>query len=245
MIKPIETVYNGYRFRSRLEARWAVFFDALGVRYEYELDGFDLGELGWYLPDFFLPEHQCWVEIKGTQASGEEAERCHRLSAKAKAPVILLEGIPGINPLGDGWFSPSHRTLVFLGEAWDTWYPTMFVSAEIRWVIESRFRADRLPLFLADKFPNESIHLKDCETSTSRKRLIDLDTQYYTAKYGTKDHPIYRWGRLVKEASLDFHKDSGGLFIGYPSILYPWTCDALLAARQARFEHGETPQVPE
>ena len=35
-IKPIETVYNGYRFRSRLEARWAVFFDAAGIEYEYE-----------------------------------------------------------------------------------------------------------------------------------------------------------------------------------------------------------------
>jgi len=61
---PIETVYNGYRFRSRLEARWAVFFDALGVRYDYEREGFDLGEHGWYLPDFWLPREECWVEIK-------------------------------------------------------------------------------------------------------------------------------------------------------------------------------------
>ncbi len=30
-IKAIETRYKGYRFRSRLEARWAVFFDALSV----------------------------------------------------------------------------------------------------------------------------------------------------------------------------------------------------------------------
>ena len=40
-IKAIETVYNGYRFRSRVEARWAVFFDTLGVPYEYEKEGFD------------------------------------------------------------------------------------------------------------------------------------------------------------------------------------------------------------
>ena len=26
--QPIETMYRGYRFRSRLEARWAVFFTA-------------------------------------------------------------------------------------------------------------------------------------------------------------------------------------------------------------------------
>jgi len=63
-IKPIETAYNGYLFRSRLEARWAVFFDELGIKYEYEPEGFDLGEHGWYLPDFWLPENNIWVEIK-------------------------------------------------------------------------------------------------------------------------------------------------------------------------------------
>ena len=41
-IKPIETVYNGYRFRSRLEARWAVFFRAVGIEYQYEPEGFDM-----------------------------------------------------------------------------------------------------------------------------------------------------------------------------------------------------------
>lgn len=55
MIKAIETQYKGYRFRSRLEARWAVFFDALGIEWEYELEGYELFSLKeWYLPDFFL-----------------------------------------------------------------------------------------------------------------------------------------------------------------------------------------------
>jgi hypothetical protein len=31
MLQAIETFYRGYRFRSRLEARWAVLFDALGI----------------------------------------------------------------------------------------------------------------------------------------------------------------------------------------------------------------------
>ena len=39
-IKAIETIYNGYRFRSRLEARWAVFFDEIGIKYEYEKEGY-------------------------------------------------------------------------------------------------------------------------------------------------------------------------------------------------------------
>lgn len=63
-IKAIETIYNGYRFRSRLEARWAVFFDEIGIKYEYEKEGYDLGKLGWYLPDFWLPEYELFVEIK-------------------------------------------------------------------------------------------------------------------------------------------------------------------------------------
>lgn len=63
MIKPIETIYKGYRFRSRLEARWAVFFDDLEEEWEYEKEGFEVdGER--YLPDFYLPEKDLWVEIK-------------------------------------------------------------------------------------------------------------------------------------------------------------------------------------
>ena len=56
-IKAIETHYKGYRFRSRLEARWAVFFDAAGVEYEYEPEGFVLPSGKRYLPDFLI--HNC------------------------------------------------------------------------------------------------------------------------------------------------------------------------------------------
>lgn len=63
MIKPIPTYYNGYYFRSRLEARWAVFFDVLKIPYQYELEGFDFG-VAWYLPDFYLTEWDMWIEIK-------------------------------------------------------------------------------------------------------------------------------------------------------------------------------------
>ena len=62
--KPIETVYNGYRFRCRLEARWATFFDAVGLPYSYEPEGFVLDDNTKYLPDFWLPSLKMWVEIK-------------------------------------------------------------------------------------------------------------------------------------------------------------------------------------
>lgn len=38
-LKPINTRYKGYLFRSRLEARWAVFLDSLGITWEYEKEG--------------------------------------------------------------------------------------------------------------------------------------------------------------------------------------------------------------
>lgn len=66
MLKAIETSYKGYRFRSRLEARWAVFFDALGVAWEYEPEGFETSA-GWYLPDFVVRKAgspNVWVEVR-------------------------------------------------------------------------------------------------------------------------------------------------------------------------------------
>ena len=71
-VKAIETFYKGYHFRSRLEARWAVFFDTLGIPWRYEDEGFETevhGETVRYLPDFFLPYRWggggFYVEVKG------------------------------------------------------------------------------------------------------------------------------------------------------------------------------------
>lgn len=63
-IKAIETRYKGYKFRSRLEARWAVFFDELDLNWTYETEGYQLKTSGKYLPDFFFPESNLFVEIK-------------------------------------------------------------------------------------------------------------------------------------------------------------------------------------
>ena len=96
-IKAIETVYNGYRFRSRLEARWAVFFDAAGVEYEYEPEGFVLPSGKRYLPDFLI--HNCtergpkdlWVEVKGSM-SKDDAEKIEEFGKTH--PIIVVDHIP-------------------------------------------------------------------------------------------------------------------------------------------------------
>ena len=41
-IKAIETRYGGHLFRSRLEARWAMFFDLAGIPWQYELEAYEL-----------------------------------------------------------------------------------------------------------------------------------------------------------------------------------------------------------
>lgn len=94
MIKAIPTFYNGFQFRSRLEARWAVFFDTLGVEYEYEKQGYDLGDGVYYLPDFWIPHLRTWFEVKGKKPSSIEIEKALRLSSD-EFPVVIAHGSVG------------------------------------------------------------------------------------------------------------------------------------------------------
>jgi hypothetical protein len=92
--RPIETVYRGCRFRSRLEARWAVFFDALGLRWEYEKEGFELPSGERYLPDFWIPgltQAGSFVEIKPRGTDRDDLSRAFDLGA------MVLEGLPWPN----------------------------------------------------------------------------------------------------------------------------------------------------
>lgn len=117
--KPIETFYNGYRFRSRSEARWAVFFDTLEIEYEYEPEGFELSPLPKsididfkkgrlahkkrirYLPDFWLPKLQCWIEVKPHEPTTEEEYKAALLSYATDCDVFIFFGqIPWADDLG-------------------------------------------------------------------------------------------------------------------------------------------------
>lgn len=113
-IKPIETRYKGYRFRSRLEARWAVFFDSLGIEWEYEKEGYNLGEHGCYLPDFWLPRvgsrciGSCWVEVKPPVVQGDD--KLSALVQLTKQDGILVTGPPqawSARSRQDGWYEYS------------------------------------------------------------------------------------------------------------------------------------------
>lgn len=93
MIKAIETEYNGYKFRSRLEARWAVFLDSFNEEWAYEVEGYELPS-GRYLPDFWLPRFNCWLEIKGIQPTELEETLSCQLARMTGRPVLLVWGLP-------------------------------------------------------------------------------------------------------------------------------------------------------
>lgn len=109
---PIETRYKGYRFRSRLEARWAVFFDALGLKWEYEPEGFQTSA-GWYLPDFRITKgaEQFYLEVKPAHVPVDDP----RLEAFAKVAARGIRWTHG-DPMDD-IFPRDRLTLGFLDDA--------------------------------------------------------------------------------------------------------------------------------
>ncbi len=112
----IPTEYNGIRFRSRLEARWAVFYDSLQIHYMYEEEGFALKN-AWYLPDFYLPSQDCYIEVKGPDPTDEELRKADMLSKSSEKDVFLFyRDIPAVtlgeedSPYGLGAVAFTERT---------------------------------------------------------------------------------------------------------------------------------------
>jgi hypothetical protein len=87
----VGTTYCGTTFRSPLAARWAVFFDKMGIAWTYQHEGlvFD-GE--WVLPDFWLPDYGCFWEVRASQTFDEE--RFGAWAAIMHTPVIVSTRLP-------------------------------------------------------------------------------------------------------------------------------------------------------
>lgn len=83
--------------RSRLEARWARRLDELGLAWEYEPQVIRLGRgrSGCYLPDFWLPEQQAWLEVKGPHWERFDKTRAlaRRLGAQGLVLVATAQGV--------------------------------------------------------------------------------------------------------------------------------------------------------
>jgi hypothetical protein len=98
-IKAIETKYAGRYFRSRLEARWAIFFDVMQTKWEYENQGFSIGN-DRYLPDFELPEWMCYIEIKPASISIQDDSRIKRImrnwNSANQMSLWVIKGSPAL-----------------------------------------------------------------------------------------------------------------------------------------------------
>lgn len=217
-IKPIETVYNGYRFRSRLEARWAVFFDAAGIKYEYEPEGFELSDGTRYLPDFYLSEYDWYVEVKAPRETAkEEIERASKFIGNEIKVLLLLGNIP---PKTDKdayhysalYFNPvqeeimCRRVLINLGGAADQ-DPYTYLCFTTFLAVD---RCAEKPFYPA---------LRNIEHTLSAIHDRDMYQKYENSDHAYCDSFIYE-------------DDGGQQFIN----------NCYDKARQARFEHGETPK---
>ena len=217
-IEAIETSYAGYRFRSRLEARWAVFFDSLRIPWEYESEGYLIGaEKRPYLPDFWLPEAGTWVEVKGEMSN---------LDLRLLDDAVNFPGLPRRN----AW---SELTLLILGpipapdRAWThtmLWRPTWgggkcehFCACRDLQYRQMMFRGIPLALERAAMVLPE-------DGSVKAPGALLWQVGPSTINPSVKDFLTPQFDNGTRPDAL--------------------ALEAYRAARSARFEHGESPQLP-
>ncbi len=87
----VPTLYKGIVFRSRTEARWAFFFDELGVHWDYEPEKYSDGKTS-YEPDFYLSDQDCFWEVKGEATYSER--KPSMLTELSGKPVYVGVGQP-------------------------------------------------------------------------------------------------------------------------------------------------------
>lgn len=88
--RAIATAYRQFEFRSRLEAKWAAFFDLCGWSWSYE----PIDLCGW-IPDFVIGEWPTLVEIKPFFKYDDWTEAKHKIiKSGCRQSVILLGADP-------------------------------------------------------------------------------------------------------------------------------------------------------
>jgi hypothetical protein len=98
-VRALPAVWRGRRFRSRTEARWAVFFDHLKVGCQYEPEGIALPDGRRYLPDF-LVAGSIVLEVKPPLAECDERDASSRdrlqalVAARPPFKGVILHGTP-------------------------------------------------------------------------------------------------------------------------------------------------------
>jgi len=194
-IKPIETVYNGYKFRSRLEARWAVFFDIVGIKYEYEPEGLKLSDGSYYLPDFYLPQFHSYFEVK------------------RKGIKKTKEALEAERKIFDGAWTDSWSGIICYGDPVDH---------------------------------DMTIYCQEMNDGGGGSYEGKVVFGYWQ---GTKEPMLFAWDDCRDRTFFNTFESSHTIpmqtDVGYEYLSNPFVTEEIkkaeIAARQARFEYGETP----
>lgn len=208
-IKPIETLYHGYRFRSRLEARWAVFLDSLGVKYEYEPEGFRLPDGSMYLPDFRV--------------------MCHASRGHSCEPFPLY-----IEVKGNMDEASAKKIKAFSYWGWDGCLDAYCDSSP-----DNSAKSGRKPLLIVSDIPG--IEYADDVSDSRVMGCYDcLGFELYPHNYETVDGDHFGAYPCAWNGHFGLFGDDSS-YTGWGDHIH--TAYAYLAARRARFEHGENPQL--
>jgi hypothetical protein len=252
-ITPIQTVYNGYRFRSRLEARWAVFFDAIGMKYEYEPEGYDLGDGVRYLPDFYLPDYNCFAEVKANEPTEAELDKMSRLvllteehNDSSQVYYNYLLSAKGIFLIG----TPDHKNdnqIILVKPA----YKYDNLNEEIKKYFEMAIHDCNVMIFISiakdmDRRTDFSSCINALEKNMQKRDDWDDDEIEFMINYlkhKLKENNIIQSPvRHSRHGLISIHR--GILRHAHERsfrIIDEITVLGCTKARQARFEHGETP----
>ncbi len=93
-----QPVVDGIGYRSKVEAHWARLFGYCKLAFHYQPGPYDISLDGTrkdYTPDFYLPELECFVEIKYSEEKSPLPKECFkasRLSVVSKRPVYIFFG---------------------------------------------------------------------------------------------------------------------------------------------------------
>jgi len=243
-IKAIETSYAGCRFRSRLEARWAVFFDTLDIKWQYEPEGFELPS-GRYLPDFRLQKQRLWFEVKGPEPTQDEHLRAAELARMTGWATLIAAGDIGgkVDNEWGGWL-PSYKTWLHMGSAINA-VENLWHGASGLELIGCANSIQRDLTNLVGFVLREGFTLT---VSGSLGNLLEqtilADKEYYRRTHG-KEHPTWKFGwRLLETYIFGVDHAQQLILCGTASVgVQPQSLiiQAMQAATSARFEHGQTP----
>lgn len=235
-MEAIQTWYKGIKFRSRLEARWAVLFDTIGAEWEYEPEGFKSSDGTYYLPDFIL--HNVCYEL--TDLERDDVTRYMRIQKEHEGAIL-----PPKLPKRDIYIEVKGNIKPEDFTKWGKFIEPQFSGDfsnldEPLWIHLNYKR----PLYVVGKIPQNFTSIFYLEGT---QEPIDV---YYSDTF------IRASSNVSSRAAL-FRGNNGCIYVlGLPFVIeekceeYYESCvdlaqtqKAYTAARSARFEHGESGDI--